>query len=333
MFPGAAVGIICDGKTSFITAGAITYEENAPLVQPETVYDVASLTKSVPIALLALQLIEAGKLALDESVPQYLPEYVAPGGADIKIRHLLTYTVIGFPFSKYASDAKALRKRILSEPLRGIPGSEYLYTNFPAYLLGRVIQRLAGEPLDTLADKKLFKPLGMSRTSFHAATIAELAEIAPTEIVGDRALHGIVHDESARTLSADGETTGHAGLFSCVRDMLRPVEALVHDGSFNNVAILKPSTIALLSEDQVPEVEDRVTFGFELERSWMATGIPSGVFGKTGFTGCSLVVWPKQQVGWVLLSNHVHPHRPNSRDAINGVRRQLGDVVLAHATS
>lgn len=332
-FPGAAVGVICGDQATFVTAGRTAYEDDSAVVTPETIYDVASLTKSVPLGILALQLIEQGRLELDKSLPDYLPEYAAPGGGDIKIRYLLTYTVIGFPFSKYASEStQALRRRILTEPLGGIPGQEYLYTNFPAYLLGLVIQRVANQPLDSLAKHSLFDPLGMRRTTFQASeAVGSVDEVAPTEVVDDTVLRGVVHDESARTLSADGEVVGHAGLFSCVSDMLRPVQALVHGGLLGQARILEASTIELLSQDQVPQVADRVTYGFELERPWMATTVPSGTFGKTGFTGCSLVVSPQHRVGWVLLSNHIHPKRSVTREAINAIRREIGDVILAHA--
>jgi CubicO group peptidase (beta-lactamase class C family) len=198
--------------------------------------------------------------------------------------------------------------------------SESEYTNLPAFLLGIILERAGGEILPALAHKDFFGPLAMNDTTFFPH---DLERAAPTEIVEGKEIRGIVHDESARVFSRARRAVGHAGLFSTAPDLLNFLEALLQ-GKFSAVTDAAQKGLGWQRE------------GDFLDRLRLQQGEPSlkpTRFGKTGFTGTSVVVDLEKEIGLVILSNRTYPHRPpdagSIHSGINSFRTDVAGIVFS----
>ncbi len=312
VFPGCVVGVVrASGRRELLPFGRLTYESDSPLVGARTIYDLASITKSIPTASLALAYISEGRLRLGDTVKQHIPELQNDYGATIE--DLLTYRVHGTPLS-------TLKDRSLDEILAYVfehgfdlaPG-EPKYTNLPALLLGILVERAAGDSLGMLAQERLFTPLGMTRTAFSTHVVVyETTTIAPTEIGEWRGeVRGMPHDESAYTFAKAGRAVGHAGLFSNAPDLLHFLEALLR-GEYD--CIVDGAQKGL---------------GWQVNDSrFMGTHASAHAFGKTGFTGTSAVCDIERGIAFVILSNRTYPKRPKDDSAIFRFRADIADQVF-----
>jgi CubicO group peptidase (beta-lactamase class C family) len=322
IFPGAVV-LIAQGAEVLHQAayGTTMYvDPGTQLVQLDTIYDVASLTKMFT-ATAALRLSDAGKLDLGASVAIYLPEFCA---SDVTIRHLLTHTsglAIRLSALRHAGRAEMLDAVNHTAPIHP-PGSTVAYTNVNTLLLGEIVARLHGTQLDTALHDLVIDPLGLRHTLFRPPP-ALLQRIAPTERDEEwrgTLVHGSVHDESAHAL---GGVAGHAGLFSTAEDLSRFclawIEAIA-DGRLQMVETQYfaslPSAIFLRSDTARLAVSNHTTghqaacgLGWMLDRPNFMGAAPPGSFGHTGFTGPAMIVVPGRRLIVVLLSNRVYPRR------------------------
>ncbi|RJQ33720.1 class A beta-lactamase-related serine hydrolase [Candidatus Parcubacteria bacterium] len=325
VFPGCIIGLIRANRRIVIPVG--TTDGKNP-VNENTVYDLASITKSIPLASLALTLMQENppRLNLEGKVIEYLPELRNGHGATIE--DLLRYRVKGSKMSELQFKTfEEIRTHVLEKgfdlPRRSLGEDGWgTYTNLPAFVLGLIIERVTGEILPALADKYFFKPLGMNDTTFFpenldTSTLTGRSKlmlidkwIAPTEIVDGQEIRGIVHDESARVFSRARRAVGHAGLFSTAPDLLKFLEAMI--------------------AGELPAVVDGAQkgLGWEIGREWMGSKGGKGVFGKTGFTGTSILCDPEKGIGLVILSNRTYPHRPPDNSAINLFRKDIAHIVL-----
>jgi CubicO group peptidase (beta-lactamase class C family) len=309
------------------------YDTASPKVDEHTVYDIASVTKSIPVSSLILQLIEQGKLHLDQKVIDFIPELQNAYRQDITITHLLSYTVIfDLPqgLSVYGKQgADAVLQAIFKAPLQAPPGEKYYYTNTPALLLGLIVERCTRKALDVLAQEVFFGPLGMTRTTFFPEDLQE-ATIAPTEEDWRGLVHGKVHDEAAWALRASNIIAGNAGLFSTAHDLAIFCQMLLEQGTFAGRQYFTPETVRQMHTNQIAHLQESAGLGWELHQSrFMGDKASTQCFGKTGFTGTFVLIDPLKQSALVLLSNRIHPKRPPDREAINAVRRAVANLIFA----
>ena len=342
VFPGCVIGVVkTNGERRILPFGKFTYEKEALEVKEDTMYDLASLTKSLPTASLALMLIDQGKLKLTDKLIEYLPEFQNSDRENVLIKHLLTYTLDGYGLASAvdgSSDQASLHKRSSEDLLRVLythdfekrPGEAFKYTNIPAALLGLVVEKIMGATLDALADEYFFHPLNMTRTTFYPEKFSK-EEIVPTEIDDWRGLvHGVVHDESAYICKRDGKIMGHAGVFSAAGDILNFLEVLLHEGEFNGKKYFSREIVEMMGSNQIPELDDFTGLGFELNQPrFMGKYAGEHTFGKTGFTGTLCVVDVEKEVAYIILSNRIYPHRPDNSEAINAFRAKIGEIILA----
>ena len=333
VFPGCSVAYVRRGRSAVLAMGGLTYEAKASKVHPETLYDVASITKSVPTASLMLKLLEAGQIRLEDRVIDYLPELKNDHREQILVKHLLTYTVTfdldGGVAALAMADPDRVVEQLLRVPLVCPPGTSYWYTNGPAILMGLIVERVYGQPLDEVAQTELFGALGMSRSTFAPSALG-IEDVAPTEISTGGEVKGRVHDESAWAITKSGSRSGAAGLFTTASDLLIFSQMLLGQGALEGVEIFKPATVKLMHTDQLPELPDRAGLGWELLPGRLkGTVAGEQTFGKTGFTGCVMMIDPEKQTALVHLSNATFPTRPPDRDRINAFRRELADLVFA----
>lgn len=330
-FPGCVVGYVRGGRTQIWAAGRLTYEAAAPMVRTDTVYDVASVTKSVPTGLLAMKLVEDGRLGLDDRVVQHVPELEAGGrGEEVLVRQLLTYTVIFDIPEGLGGVARQTPERVLETvlkaPLVAAPGEQYRYTNAPAILLGMVVERVTGRKLDELAQDWLFDPLGMEWTTFWPQRSVD--EVAPTELEADGEVRGVPHDEAARVLRQQGMVAGCAGLFSTAGDLLRVAAMLLGDGELEGRRYFQPETVRLMAENQLAAIGATAGLGWEISRpDVMGRAQRPGMLMKSGFTGCWIAVEPSRGAAVVHLSNRTYPKRPG-REPIQAFWRELNEALF-----
>lgn len=332
VFPGSVVGWYRDGKLEFVAAGAQTYAPEAHRVSENSVYDVASITKSIPTSCLMHSLLERGKIGLDDAVINWIPELEMPGADAILVRHLLTYTVaLSAPDGMSAlarHHPQDLWEHLWKLELAAPPGERYMYTNGPAIMMGLIVERAFGAPLDVVARRELFTPLEMNSTTFHPEPSD--AEIVPTEVQDGVEIVGVVHDESSRALMTQGHMSGAAGIFSTAPDLMKFLKLLVEGGSLPvGTELFQPETIHSMHTSQLRLEHEDVGLGWELNRR-VTTGhrASAQTFSKTGFTGTLVAVDPELGAAMVHLSNYTYPVRPQSRSAINAVRRALCDAIF-----
>ena len=340
VFPGCVVGYVKkNGERQVLSFGNFTYNQSSQLVKEDTIYDTASLTKSIPTGSLALQLIDGGQLNCEDELIKYIPEFNNSDRESVLIKHLLTYTLDGYGLASAmdGTDGASLSKRtaddllnvLLTHEFEKRPGEVFKYTNIPAALLGMVVERVTGSTLDKLADERFFRLLEMKRSTFFPEKF-NINEIVPTEIDDWRGLvHGIVHDESAYICKKEAKIVGHAGLFSTAPDILNFLEMLLNRGNFKGKRYFSENIIEQMQTNQIPELNDSTGLGWELNQPrYMGKYCTPNTFGKTGFTGTLCVCDVENEIAYVILSNRIFPQRPKDSSAINIFRASIGEILL-----
>ncbi|MBI2409603.1 beta-lactamase family protein [Candidatus Kaiserbacteria bacterium] len=338
-FPGCVVGVVRkDGERLILPFGHFTYEPSSPAVRANSMYDTASITKSIPTGSLCLQMIDQGKLKVTDKLIDYVPEFNNSDRENVLIKHLLTYTIDGYGLAStldgrdtiQSKTAEQLLHLLLTHDFEKRPGTVFKYTNIPAALLGLVIERLTGKTIDVLADEHFFVPLGMSRSTFYPEKFP-IEEIPPTEIDSWRGeVRGAVHDESAYIAKRDGKIFGHAGLFSTAGDILSFLGMLLDGGTLSGKRFFSEDIIRHMETNQIPELNDFTGLGWELNQPrYMGKYCGEHTFGKTGFTGTLCVVDRQKGVAYAILSNRIYPKRAKDSSAINAFRAAIGEIILS----
>jgi CubicO group peptidase (beta-lactamase class C family) len=330
--PGAAVAVGRYGRLVHLRGyGTLDYAPDSPLVEAGTMYDLASLTKVVATTTVAMILEEQGKLDVKRAVHLYLPEFDAPDKAPITVEMLLTHSG---GLEAYAPLYLTIRGRadyiaqINARPLKSVPGTATVYSDWDMVLLQAVLERITGVPLDQFAAEKIFRPLGMSNTQFNpdTANAALRHHIAPTAMDTSRGglLQGTVHDGNAWAI---GGVSGHAGLFSSARDLATFSQFLLDGGTYDGVRILAPTTIARWTNRQ--SFLSSRALGWDTPSATSSAGRYFGArsFGHTGFTGTSIWIDPERGLFVVLLTNRVNSHGTSTRHV--QLRRDVADAVQA----
>ncbi len=335
-FPGATLAVGYRGKVAVRAFGKLSYDAKAAAVIPNTMYDIASLTKVVATTTLVAKLAEgdfAVPLDLDAKIERYLPEWASGPNAEwrhrVTVRHLLTHTS-GLPaFKEYWRTSKGkpdTLARIFAEPLEYEPGTKEIYSDLGIILMAEIIERLTGRTLDDLAKSAIFSPLGMKNTMYRPPKKL-WPQIAPTEIDNNlrhRLVQGEVHDENAFAI---GGVSGHAGIFSTAPDLAAFCQMLLNGGVYAHQRVLRRATIAQFTTPQQLSGGTR-TLGWAVPTEGGSSGhyFSAHSFGHTGFTGTSIWIDPDRQLFVVLLTNRVHPTRENAK--IQQVRPALHDAVM-----
>ena len=330
LIPGASLLIGRRGERIHYATGCsvATEREKLPATR-ETLYDCASLTKVVVTLPLILMLVDCGELSLQDPAARYIPEL---GDRDaITIKHLLTHTA-GFPPFVDLHTPGFSREEIIAHigrlPLEYEPGTAYVYSDLGYILLGEVIARLYGCPLDEAARRHLFAPLGMKDSGF-CPDPALRPRIAATEYIPAEGVHrwGRVHDDNALAL---GGVSGHAGLFATADDLGRYAEMWLNEGRANGLSVLSPAALRLATVSHTAHLRPANRgLGWVLKGDrWDASGdlMSPNAYGHTGFTGTSLWIDPATGVYVVLLTNRVHFGRDRS---VAGLRAAVHNIVAA----
>jgi uncharacterized protein YbbC (DUF1343 family)/CubicO group peptidase (beta-lactamase class C family) len=305
--PGAVLIVGHGGQIVYRKAyGSRAIVPRREAMTADSIFDCASLTKVVVTTTALMQLWEQGKFRTADPVAKYLPEFAQNGKQDVTIRQLMVH-YSGLPedldlVRKWEGKETAYRMAFEEVPARP-PGSAFVYSDINFIVLGALVERLSGEPLDAYAVKHIFDPLGMKETRF-LPPASWLPRIAPTEEdENHRLLDGVVHDPTARRM---GRVAGHAGMFSTADDLATFAQALLDGGR----GVLTSATIAKMTAPQQPVNGTTLRgFGWDIDSPFSTNRgelLPVGSFGHTGFTGTSLWIDPTTETYIVLLTNAVH---------------------------
>lgn len=305
--PGAVLIVGHDGKVAYRKAyGSRAIQPRREAMTLNTVFDCASLTKVVATTTAVMQLWERGKFRMSDPVAKYIPEFAQNGKQDITIRQLLVHysgLAPDLDLAKPFVGKEAAYRMAFEETPERAPGSRFVYSDINFEVLGALVERLSGEPLDAYSQKHMFAPLGMKDTRF-VPPPAWVSRTAPTEEdENHHMLRGVAHDPTARRM---GGVAGHAGLFSTADDLAKFAQALLDGGR----GVLTAATIAKMTSPQQPATGTAVRgFGWDIDSPFSTNRgelLPVGSFGHTGFTGVSLWIDPTTKTYIVLMTNAVH---------------------------
>ncbi len=325
--PGAVLLVGHNGKVIYRKAyGSRELEPKREPMTVDTIFDMASLTKVIATTTAVMQLVEQGRVRLNDPVAKYLPDFAQNGKEDITIRQLLTHYSGLAPdidlTPAFESKESAYRLAYAETPAQA-PGSGFIYSDTNFIVLAAVVEKVSGETLDDYVQRHIFGPLKMTHTRFNPPA-AWRAKIAPTEYdEHEHMLRGIVHDPRARRM---GGVAGHAGLFSTADDLAKFAQALLDGGD----GILSAVTVAKMTQPETPPSASVLRgFGWDIDSPFSSNRgdlLPIGSFGHTGFTGTSIWIDPTTQTYIILLTNAVHPH--GKGNAI-GLRVKVATEVAA----
>ena len=333
IFFACAVGVVrTNGDRFVVPGGKFTFDADAQAVQENTIFDVASITKSIPTSSLALKLIDEGRLRVEDKLINFVPEFHNSDRENVLIKHLLTQT-LDYDFRLSAHKDKTpeeILDVIFTTEFKSRPGTKFFYTNATSILLGLVVERIYKESLDKLGEKHFFEPLKMVQTSFNPLQKFKKEEIVPTEVQEWRGglVQGEVHDESVHVLRKK-MVVGSAGVFSTVPDLLNFLEMLLNNGSSGGRKYFSPEIMKQIQTNQLADISQHAGLGWELNQPrYMGKHCSDKTFGKTGFTGCVCVCDIEREVGFVILSNYTYPTRKPDAVLINKFRSDIADIVF-----
>jgi uncharacterized protein YbbC (DUF1343 family)/CubicO group peptidase (beta-lactamase class C family) len=293
----------------------------------DTIFDLASLTKVVATTTAVMQLVDQGKVRLNDPVVKYIPEFGQNGKADITVRDLLThYSGLepDFDLNPPWNGREAGLSLAFSAVPIAPPETRFIYSDTNFIVLGALVERVSGIPLDAYCSQNIFAPLGMTRTRFLPPR-DWLPQIAPTEYDENRQmLHGVVHDPRSRRM---GGVAGHAGLFSTGDDLAKFAQILLDGGG---PVLSRAAVEKMTSPQQPPNASTMRGFGWDIDSPFSSNRgefLPVGSFGHTGFTGTSLWIDPTTGTYIILLTNAVHPNGHNS--ATVSLRARVATAVAA----
>jgi beta-N-acetylhexosaminidase len=364
--PGCVVLVAHRGRIVYHKAfGYQTYDSTRAMT-PETLFDMASVTKICATTLSVMKLYDEGRIRLDATLGDYLPWTRGSDKASIRLRDLLIHqaglkafipfyretidTTTGIPKDGfYASEQKdgygirvkdgmymrtdfrdTMYRRILQSAVAPTPG--YVYSDNDFILLGKVVEAVTGRSLDEYAAATFYRPMGLVSPCFNPVDRFPFRQIAPTEaetLFRRSLVHGYVHDPGAALF---GGVAGHAGLFSSAHDIAALMQMLLNKGELNGRRYLSDTTVDLFTAYH--SSISRRGLGFDKPEKDNATrkdpyptqSASPLTFGHTGFTGTCAWADPKEDLVFVFLSNRVHPDGSNRLLRMN-VRSNIHEAI------
>lgn len=330
-FPGASAAVIHSSSREpvFHALGSFTYNGESVAVVPQTVFDLASLTKVVATTSMAMLLYDHGSLDLEMPVAEVLPEFLSRfrnrRRQRVSIRHLLEHSS-GLPEAAHlprsAVDKESTLQAACRVPLDEAPGIRTLYSDLGFIILGGALERIAGQSLDAYCSAHIFALAGMTETCFNPP-LRMRSFIPPTRFVGTtgKLVQGVVN---SRDCSMMGGVAGHVGLFSNVIDLARFASIMLRE----NAAVFQRDTVALFTRHAQHPARSSRALGWDTPSYPAQCGRYFGPhsFGHLGSTGTSIWIDPDQGLAVVLLSNRTWPDGKNQ--LIKQFRPRFHDAVV-----
>ncbi|HTO14262.1 MAG TPA: glycoside hydrolase family 3 N-terminal domain-containing protein [Edaphocola sp.] len=347
VFPGCQVVAMKNGKLIYKRSfGTFSYGHGSAIVNNNTLYDIASVTKIAATTLAIMKLYEDKKLNIYASLDTYLPFVKDTDKAKLRINDILLHQAglkAWIPFYKSTLDSlnspdpfiyhsrkdniynvpvarnmfmnqsyqDTMWQTILTSP---VAGRQYVYSDLDFLFLQKVVESITGKPLDDYVLETFYKPLGLKNTLFNPWERNLQSRCAPSEkddYFRYQLVQGYVHDMAAAMI---GGVAGHAGLFSNAEDIGVIMQMLLNKGKYNGRQYLKPETIELFT---IYHSSSRRGFGFDKPEKAKGNGGPTAdvcskaTFGHQGFTGTCAWADPQTGIVFVFLSNRTNPSASN----------------------
>ncbi|MBR1550024.1 MAG: serine hydrolase [Bacteroidales bacterium] len=312
--PGCQVVVLHNGRTLLNRSyGHLTYDSQSDTVTPQTVYDLASVTKVAATTLAIMKLYDMGKLKIDDKLSKYLPYLKNTDKASITIKQTMSHCARLKAFDAYwqhTTGYDSILALVAKTPLNSSEGM--VYSDLGFMLLSDVVRRVSGMPLDQFVSENFYRPMGLANTTFNPTRSGiDVTRIAPTENDSLRGLVcGMVHDPNAYAM---GGVSGHAGLFSTAEEVAQLMQMLLDGGEYRGVRYLKQTTVDLFTQRHFASAGNRRALGFDKQLFNPAPNAQTSQlasqnsFGHTGFTGTMVWADPDSGLVFVFLSNRVHP--------------------------
>jgi CubicO group peptidase (beta-lactamase class C family) len=332
-FPGCAFGVLSRGAVVLQDAlGGSTYDGDSFPIAPETLFDVASITKVLATTAAAMLLVQRSQLDLDTPLGEFLPGFIVGRSSreharQVTLRHLLAHNS-GLPgyveLFRTAATRDALLRACLQLPLTAEPGTRAEYSDPGFILLGKALEVVMHESLASWVQREVFDPLQLSATGF-TPPYRLWAEIPPTEhdlTFRHRVIQGEVQDENAWVMNG---IAGHAGIFSKVPDLLRFAQAIL-TSSQSDSGLFAQDVLNTFAERQGPPASSRA-LGWDTpsENSSAGQHFSPRSIGHLGYSGCSLWIDRDAEIAAVLLTNRTWPDR--SSQLMRQVRPAFHDAI------
>jgi beta-glucosidase-like glycosyl hydrolase/CubicO group peptidase (beta-lactamase class C family) len=359
--PGAVVLVARHGKVVFHQAyGRHTYSTSSNEVQPDDIYDLASITKVAATTLAIMDLDQKGLVDLDAPLATYLPELAHTNKSDLHIRDILAHRAALKPWIPFYTGTLDGRGRRLREVYRSSQtgsynvqvtdrlymhedwvdtlwqainlsdlrtSNSYRYSDLGFYYLAKVVEQVGGQRLDHYLEDHFYRPLGLHNLAFNPRNYFSTRRIPPSE--SDRywrnqTVQGYVHDMGAAMLGGVG---GHAGLFGNAQDLAVVAQLLLQRGIYGNQVFIRPETVREYTSRH-PKATRR-GLGFDMKqldtqrRPNLALPASERTFGHLGFTGTSFWADPEEELIVVFLSNRTYPSMDNNRLGRMDTRRKV----------
>jgi CubicO group peptidase (beta-lactamase class C family) len=308
--------------------GRFTYDDSSQRVSPETIYDLASVTKVVATTAACMLLYEGGIFRLEQKLITPMPEFAGadPRRAGVTLGMLLDHTS-GLPaharLYETAHNKEELLQQAASLPLTADPGVRAEYSDIGFILLGAILERFLSEPLDRFCQREIFSPLRLQSMTFNPSP--ELRTLIPPTVndqaFRQRIIQGEVNDENAFAM---GGVAGQAGCFATAHDVALFAECMLRGGA----PLLRPSTVELFTRRQPSPAGTSRALGWDTPSSPSQAGkhFSSKAYGHLGYTGTSLWVDPERRLSVTLLTNHTWPD--GASQLIKQVRPAFHDAVV-----
>ena len=339
--PGAVLAVVRHNKLVYLKGygNKQVYPEIVPMTT-NTVFDLASLSKTVSTTISVMILLERGQLRLRDRVDLYIPGFqpwtdtLTGGLRNIRIIDLLTHTS-GLP--PYAPVEELKKQYTVPNPdglityisnvkRNNEPTKVFDYSCLNFITLQRIIENISGMSLQNFAKQNIFNPLGMNHTDYNP-TGETLDRTAPTEKQADGSvLKGKVHDPLANIMN--GGVSGNAGVFSSAEDIAILAAMLLNDGEINGIRILSPLTVRAMRSVPKGFEEFGRSLGWDVYSGYASDGdlFDTSAFGHTGYTGTSITIDPDSDTAVILLTNRVHPE---DKGSVSRLREIVANVVAA----
>jgi len=325
LFPGGSYAIIDQKKGILVeTLGYLSIEPEKVKNRPDVIYDVASLTKVISTTTLVMMMIEKKMIHLESKINDYLSFHIE---ADITIRDCLIHSS-GLPADLKNAYLFKNKDDVIDAITQIKPcyqkHEHVVYSDIGFILLGLVIEKVLNQTLEEVAQAWIFKPLGMKDTSYFPS----VERTAPTEFRDDVTYKGLlkgqVHDEKAFAMGQ----SGHAGLFSTAQDIAYFIDAILNQRFVIGQPLLDSLFDVQISKPDLNGNLHHRAYGWDKPTENSSAGkycdFQETIL-HTGFTGCNMFIDRKNGLGFVLLTNDVHPTREKKN--VLGIRHLLANRV------
>lgn len=364
-YPGCQILAAKDGKIFYQkTFGTHSYIDTN-LVDNNSIYDLASITKVAATTLAIMKLYDESKINLDKKLSTYLKYLKHSNKKNITIREIMAHQArlkswIPFYketikdgnydnsvyqkdsnniFSVKVADSLFIRKDYKDKIIQAIIDSElndkatYEYSDMGFYLLKELIEKITKKTFDQYLNEQFYSPLGLRYTCFNPLTKYPREKIIPTEndvLFRRQLIQGHVHDPGAAMM---GGIDGHAGLFSNAGDLAVIFQMLLQNGEYGGKQYFKSTTIKEFTRQQFPENNNRRALGFDKQLVKPSESGPTcksasqNSFGHSGFTGTYIWADPEQNLIYIFLSNRVNPDANNSKLSKMNIRTDIQQLI------